>query len=190
MTGEQKPQLTDDDVVEDEVLEDAPQSDRDRPSRRWSQRLTMFAVACGLVIGAAALTLEVEEQRDRDQGSLIVAEQERLQRIETVLTADDAISRTTTDEDGARLSSVFSPENHAAVVTYSNLPDIDPERTYQLWRVRNDEPRSMRVLAADARAGTSLVLDLNNGDAVSFTVEPEGGNGQPTGDIVIALRLD
>ena len=45
MTGEQKPQLTDDDVVEDEVLEDAPQSDRDRPPRRWSQRLTMFAVA-------------------------------------------------------------------------------------------------------------------------------------------------
>lgn len=188
MTGEQRPQLTDD---EDEVFEtDARRAGQEGPPRRWSRRLTTFALACGLVIGAAALTLEVEGQRDRDQRSLIIAEQERLQRIETVLTADDAVSRTTTTEDGARLSSVFSAEHHAAVVTYSDLPDIGPERTYQLWRVRNDDTRSLRVLAADAREGTALVLDLTKGDAVSFTVEPEGGNGQPTGDIVIARRLD
>ncbi|GAA0272712.1 anti-sigma factor [Cryptosporangium japonicum] len=179
MTGE----LTDD-------LEKAPQPGTDRPRRTWSRRLTTFGVACALVIGAAALTLEVEEQRDRDQRSLIVAEQERLQRIETVLTADDAISRTTTTEDGARVSTVFSAEHHAAMVTYSDLPDIDPKQTYQIWRVRNEQPRSVRVLAADAREGTALVLDLTDGDAISFTVEPEGGSGQPTGDIVVALRLN
>lgn len=186
MTAEPEPhtaELTDDDV------EDAPRPDTG-PPRTWSRRLTTFAVACGLVIGAAALTLEVEEQRGRDQRSLIVAEQERLQRVESILTADDAISRTSTTEDGARVTSVFSPEQHAAVVKYADLPDIDPKQTYQIWRVRNEQPRSMHVLAADARDGTAVILDLNNGDAISFTVEPEGGSGQPTGDIVVALRLN
>jgi len=197
MTDEQQPRsdagdalLTDDHRAEPEDgATDGPIAP-EKPRRRWSRRLTTFAMACGLVIGAAALTLEVEEQRDRDQRSLIVAEQERLGRIETVLTADDVISRSTTTEDGARLSSVFSPENHAAVVTYSNLPDVGPEETYELWRVRNDKTRSMRILASGSREGTALVLDLEEGDAVAFTVEPEGGSGQPTGEIVIAVRLN
>jgi anti-sigma-K factor RskA len=141
------------------------------------------------VIGAVGLTWEVEEQRDRDQQSLIVAEQERLARLESVLTAPDAITRRTTTKTGIRLSTVFSPEHHAAVVTYAGFPEIGLGRTYQLWRVRNDKTKSMRVLAPDARAGTAMVLNLSKGDAVAFTVEPEGGSGQPTGDVVVGLPL-
>ena len=173
-----------------DTTEDASPVGTDASRRPWKQRLVLVAVACGLVVGAAALTLEVEEQRARDQRSLIDAEQTRLARMETVLTADDAISRSTTTEDGTRLSSVFSKENYSAVITYSDLPDIEPERTYQIWRVRNDVTRSMRVLAPDSREGTAVIRDLAEGDAIAFTVEPEGGSGQPTGDIVVALRLN
>ncbi|GAA3393992.1 anti-sigma factor [Cryptosporangium minutisporangium] len=189
MTDEQKPRS---DAGDGPLLTDAhPEpSVRSAPGkRRWSKRLTTFAMACGLVIGAAALTLEVEEQRDRDQRSLIVAEQERLERIETVLTAPDAVSRSTTTKSGLRLSAVFSPEHHAAVVTYTDMPDIPERQTYQLWRVRNNRTKSMRVLAPDAREGSAMVLDLDEGDAVALTVEPENGSGQPTGDVVAGLPL-
>jgi hypothetical protein len=188
MTDEQKPRPDEGDgpLLTDDRSEKVAGSG----PRRWSRRLTTFAVACGLVIGAAALTLEVEEQRDRDQRSLIIAEQERLDRIETVLTAPDAVSRSTKAESGLRLSAVYSSEHHAAVVTYADMPDIPEERTYQLWRVRNNRTKSMRVLAPDAREGSAMVLDLDDGDAVALTVEPEGGSGQPTGDIVVGLPLN
>ncbi|SHN46883.1 anti-sigma factor [Cryptosporangium aurantiacum] len=187
MTDEQKPRSDEGDGPL--LTDDRTEAPIGSGKRRWSRRLTTFAMACGLVIGAAALTLEVEEQRDRDQRSLIVAEQERLDRIESVLTAPDAVSRNTTTESGLRLSTVFSSEHHAAVVTYTDLPDIPERQTYQLWRVRNDKTKSMRILAPGARKGSALVLDLEEGDAVAFTVEPEGGVGQPTGDIVVGLPL-
>ncbi|TQS39989.1 anti-sigma factor [Cryptosporangium phraense] len=151
--------------------------------------LTLLLLACALVVCAVTLTLEVEEQRARDQRSLITAEQDRLQRIETVLTASDAVSKRTTTKTGIRLSTVFSPDNHAAVVTYTDLPEIEPKQAYELWRIRNDVMKSMKILAPDGRDGTALVLDLNKGDAVAFTVEPEGGNGQPTGEIVVGLPI-
>ena len=184
MSTEPEPSTDDGDGT---LLTDTPPAPADK--KRWRQRLITFAMACGLVIGAAALTLEVETQRDRDQRSLIAAEQKRLERIEEVLTAPDAVTNSTTSEDGARVTTVFSADEYAAVVTYTDLPDIPDARTYQLWRIRNDIPKSMRVLAPDARSGTAYVLDLGSGDAIGFTVEPENGLGQPTGEMMLALPL-
>lgn len=156
--------------------------------RRWRSRLGSIVVAFALVLGAAGLTLAVEEQRSRDQQSLLTAEQDRLARIEAVLTAEDALTRGTTT-GGIRLSAVFSADHHAAVVTYDGLPDIPEKKTFQLWRVRDDKTKSMRILAPDARSGTALILNLADGDSIAFTVESEGGAGQPTGDVVVGLAL-
>ncbi|MFI5959631.1 anti-sigma factor [Cryptosporangium sp. NPDC051539] len=161
---------------------------KDAPTRR-RRLLTMLVLACALVICAVTLTLEVEEQRARDQRSLIASEQDRLERIETVLTAPDATTKRTTTKTGIRLSSVFSEENKAAVVTFTDLPEIEPKQAYELWRIRNDQMKSVKILSTEGRDGTALVLNLDKGDAVAFTVEPEGGSGQPTGDIVVGLPI-
>jgi anti-sigma-K factor RskA len=158
-------------------------------NRRWSRRLTAFAVVCALVIGAVVLTLAVEAQHSRDSQSLIDSQRERLDRIQSVLTAPDVVTRTITIPDNARVTAVFSAEKTAAVVTYQNLPEIPAKRTYQIFRVRDDKTKPMRILAPAARSGTTLLLGLGNGDALAFTVEPEGGSGQPTSAVVIGLRL-
>jgi anti-sigma-K factor RskA len=159
------------------------------PRRRWSRRLTALAVACALVIGAVGLTVAVEEQRSRDSQSLNNAERDRLDRIQGVLTATDVVTRTVTTPGGARVTAVFSAEKVGAVVTYQNLPAIPAKQTYQIFRVRDEKTKPLRILAPAARSGTALLIGLNDGDALAFTVEPEGGSGQPTGDVVIGLRL-
>jgi hypothetical protein len=135
------------------------------------------------------LTLAVQEQRSRDAHSLIAAEQDRLNRIQGVLTASDAVTKSTTSVGGARISAVFSADHVGAVVTYNNLPALPAKQTYEIFRVRDDKTKPMRILAAGELSGTALVLGVGNGDALIFTIEPEGGSGQPTGDIAVSLRL-
>jgi anti-sigma-K factor RskA len=155
----------------------------------WRQRLIAAGVAVALVVGAVGLTAAVEEQRSRDARSLISAQRDRLNAIQAVLTAPDVVTRSITTTDGAKVTAVFSAEKVAAVVTYQNLPDIPAKQTYEIFRVRDDKTKPLRILAPAARSGTAMLLGLGEGDALAFTVEPEGGSGQPTGDVVIGLRL-
>jgi hypothetical protein len=157
--------------------------------RRWSRRVAAFLVACGLVVGAVGLTVAVEEQRSRDSRSLVNSEQERLNRIQGVLTSTDVVTKTVTTPGGARLTAVFSASHIAAVLTYEGLPALPAKKTYEIFRVRDDKTKPMRILAAGELSGTALILGVGDGDALVFTIEPEGGSGQPTGKVAVGLRL-
>ena len=157
------------------------------PKRR--RRLSAFLVACGLVIAAAGLTVAVEEQRSRDSRSLVASERERIDRIQAVLTSTDVVTKTATTPAGARVTAVFSAEHISAVLTYRGLPALPAKQTYQIFRVRDDKTKPMRILAAGQLSGTALILGVGNGDALVFTVEPEGGAGQPSHNVAIDLRL-
>lgn len=160
-----------------------------QPTPKRRRRLSAFLLACALVIVAAGLTMAVEEQRSRDSRSLVASEQERLDRIQAVLTSADVVTKTTTTPEGARVTAVFSAEHVSAVLTYRGLPALPGKQTYEVFRVRDDKTKPMRILAAGQLSGTALILGVGNGDALVFTIEPEGGSGQPTGKVAIGLRL-
>lgn len=167
----------------------APPGATTQPTPKRRRRLSAFLVACALVIAAVGLTLAVEQQHNRDSRSLVASQQERLDRIQNVLTATDVVTKTATTPEGARVTAVFSAEHISAVLTYQGLPALPDKKTYEIFRVRDDKTKPMRILAAGQLSGTALILGVGDGDALAFTIEPEGGSGQPTGDVAIGLRL-
>lgn len=76
------------------------------------------------------------------------------------------------------------------VLVAEGLPDIDDDRTFELWYVRGDTPIPAGTFEVDGDTATAL-LDgaMEPGDTIAVTVEPSGGSttGQPTTDPILAV---
>ena len=62
----------------------------------------------------------------------------------------------------------------------ANPPD---GKTYQLWTVADDTPRSMGTFEPTTASISLEKSDFSDADAVAMSVEPDGGSDTPT-DIV------
>jgi anti-sigma-K factor RskA len=67
----------------------------------------------------------------------------------------------------------------------SELPRLEPDRTYQVWLRGKDGVVSAGLLRVDDRGTGYAVLDpsvpLDQFETVGISVEPVGGSPQPTG---------
>ena len=89
---------------------------------------------------------------------------------------------------GDRVGSlVVGADGRAYVVWSDGLAAVDADRTYQLWALAPDGPRSLGLLGSDpADRSVRLGGDVTG---VAVTVEPRGGSGAPTGDpVALASR--
>jgi anti-sigma-K factor RskA len=70
------------------------------------------------------------------------------------------------------------------------LPELPPDRRYQLWFAAPDQPwLSVGLFAVDPRGNAAVPLEMPD-NVRSFatcdvTVEPSGGSPQPTGVVVL-----
>jgi len=144
---------------------------------RW-RRWTAAAAAAGiLAVGAGAATYAVQEGRVRDERT---AAREQAARIEAVLSAPDVRLRAETPTQGGRVTLVISDALDTGVAVLTGMPDPGSGKSYQLWTIVDDQPKSAGVLPAGAAEGTKLVTGLRDADEFAVSLEKAGGADAPT----------
>ncbi len=90
----------------------------------------------------------------------------------------------------ATAKAYIEPESGRLILYASNLPPVPDGRTYQIWVIVQDRPRSVGVFRSDssgeAKYDSGRLQDLDGPVTVAVTLEPEGGAPQPTGPTVLA----
>jgi anti-sigma-K factor RskA len=80
----------------------------------------------------------------------------------------------------------FWSRSRGMVFTGTNLPQLPPGRTYQLWVVTPQAPISAGLLRPDSQGSVSgtfaTPVDIPTPVAMAVTIEPEGGVPAPTGE--------
>ena len=138
-----------------------------------------------------ALVREMETERSRR-----VAVEERvagLSRIVTALEAPLARSLALAGQgefQRAVARAYIEPESGRLILYAHNLPPVPDGRTYQIWVIVEDRPRSVGLFRSDsageAKYDTGRLQDLDGPVTVAVTLELEGGAPRPTGPIVLA----
>lgn len=155
----------------------APAVRRHRPIR-WRPWVAGTVAASVLAVGASAATYVIQVRR--------VTEAERIQ---TVLTAPDAVTLTAPARGGGQVSIVLSPARDAAVVVTAGLTTPDRAHAYQLWLIDDGRATSAGVLAAGQAGGARYVTAVGAADQVGLTLEPAGGSTRPSLPILATLQL-
>lgn len=104
--------------------------------------------------------------------------------------APDAQEATSELSGGGEATLHWSPSLGEAVIVASGLPDIEADRTFEMWFLRDGTPVSAGTFdAADGEATALLAGQIQTGDGVAVTVEQEGGSpeGTPTTDPIVAI---
>jgi hypothetical protein len=89
---------------------------------------------------------------------------------------------------GAQGYTFVDPAAKRAVFVAANLPQLAPDKTYELWFIADGKPVPAGTFGVDAsgRSGTVTVSGVaDRVQAWAVTVEPQGGVPQPTGPMVL-----
>ncbi len=89
----------------------------------------------------------------------------------------------------ARGSMVINPQGTEAYLVADGLPQLPPDKAYQLWLIKGQSRDSGGLFRVDARGSATLLvrapsrLSAYNGSGI--TIEPVGGSPGPTGARVL-----
>lgn len=141
--------------------------------RRRRPALTWLAAAAAIL--AVAL------------GGVTVWQQSELQSVQAadaqrqeLLSADD-LQVNHTELDGAGLTYLVSQSRGKALITASDLPEPGENRSWQVWVMEDDVPRSGAVI--DSGGAVQVQIEgVKGGQLLAITNEPRGGSPAPTND--------
>ncbi|WP_020519009.1 anti-sigma factor [Catelliglobosispora koreensis] len=163
------------------------------PMRRSSRRgpmirhRTRMLVAAGVAaIVAAAGVYAVQELRLRDQRISAHAE---AQRIEAVLTAPDAVLRTSAVQGGGTLTIAMSPSRDQAVIMLRDAKTPDWNKVYQFWLIQGANPNPAGHLVRDQNSATRVVSGVRGMNVLGLTMEAPGGSVTPSLPILAQIPL-
>jgi anti-sigma-K factor RskA len=160
------------------VLGDIQPEIRHNGAARW--RRMVFAAAAAIVLGLAAFGAGIALRPSR---APTVADQ--------VLGSPDVQTVKTSLLRGGTATVMFSRDKGAAVLVLNNVPPPTPGSVYQMWLIGTHGPTSAGTMDAKevAPSAMAVISGLGHSDALAFTVEPDGGSPQPTGQIFAELPL-
>jgi len=88
---------------------------------------------------------------------------------------------------------VISADGQNGVLVVDHLPQLDPQREYQLWLERDTRSESGAVFSVDAKGYRGVRIEATESllvySTVRITIEPAGGNRGPTGEQVLGGSL-
>lgn len=140
---------------------------------RWYRRpgALLAAAVAVLVLGGGAI-FAVNQVGQHDQ----------VAQTPEQCVAGAADQRQITPAQGSAGTVKYAPSCGAALLEVAGLPALPADRTYQLWALAGQQPRSLGVLP-DAAAGKPQIVGAKtqSGETVvAVTAEPVGGSPQPT----------
>jgi anti-sigma-K factor RskA len=81
-------------------------------------------------------------------------------------------------------------EDGTAVIRVSNLPELAPGRSYELWTIRNGQPYSQGFAARTAGGDVVVATaDLAGATVLALTPEPRTNTVAPTGEQLVVVNL-
>jgi anti-sigma-K factor RskA len=169
------------------------------PILPWFAAAAMFVITAGMGFYVASLQQRIRAlEGDLRAALLRVEDSERRVNVAlraaadaqtplTVLTAPDVRQINLTGQPAAPTASAraFWSRSRGMVITAANLPQLPPDRIYQLWFVTKPAPVSAGLLTPDANGSLTTTLttpsDVPAPSALAVTIEPAGGVLAPTG---------
>ena len=144
-----------------------------RASARWFRRpaALLAAAVAALVVGIGAIV-----------GINQVNQNNTVAQTPEQCVAQAADQRQITPAQGSGGTVKYAPSCGTAVLDVTGLPALPSDRTYQLWALAGQQPRSLGVLP-DAAAGKQQIVAAQpqSGETVvAITAEPAGGSPRPT----------
>lgn len=92
-------------------------------------------------------------------------------------------------EQGAR-AELVTLEGNRAVLVVEDMPPVPEGKTYQIWVIEGDVPKSSGLFKPKQDSVAAVVEHpVDGGDVIAVTVEPEGGSPKPTTDPVLAAEV-
>lgn len=149
--------------------------------RNW--RRGMFALAASIaVLSAIAFGPKIQ--------TVLFPPPAEVMALKEIQEAPDATFASTQLEGGGEATAHWSGEIGKAVLVADGLPEIDEDRTFELWFVRGETPLPAGTF--DAKDGESTALltgEMQAGDTIAVTIEQTGGSpeGLPTTDAILAI---
>lgn len=133
--------------------------------------LLVAAVAAAALIALSAMGgVYLRERSEHRRVMAIVAEAELVQRFEPV-------------EGLQAHGTIYVTDDHALVIL-DGVPELEPDRTYQVWAIHDGQALSMDVIPAGGRIVRIVEWD-GRGERFAVTVEPAGGSESPTSDPIL-----
>ncbi|WP_441961602.1 anti-sigma factor domain-containing protein [Mycolicibacterium houstonense] len=151
---------------------------RETPRARSRWRAGLLAGAAAVMIAAAGFGAGLAL---RPASAPTTAEQ--------VMAAGDVRTATGQLRAGGTATFVYSRDERTGVLLLNNAAPPPPGMVYQMWLMTDRGPESAGTMGAITPSTTAMVRDLGDSTALAFTVEPEGGSPQPTGEMVARLSL-
>lgn len=165
------------------------------------------AVCAGLSIWAGLTLVQVRGRIADKDAQIATLERERVDLQERlaesgrwvgVVTAAEArvamLAPTPQGDPQLRGRAIVDPGSRRAIVTFSHMQA--PEgRAYELWTIRDGQPRSLGVITSDAAGNAFMQLEVGEVSslhAFAVSLEPAGGSPNkdaPTGPVVMLGAL-
>jgi anti-sigma-K factor RskA len=150
-------------------------------------RSTRTLIAAGVAaVVAAAGVYAVQELRLRDQR---ISHNAEIRRVETVLSAPDAVLRTGSVQGGGQLSIVMSPFLDEAVVVLKDAKEPGFNRVYQFWLIEGANPKPAGALSRDQINATRLLTGVKGMNMLALTTEQAGGSLTPSQPILAQIPM-
>ena len=152
---------------------------------------TLFLALWGwreLGIRAAREKIRTQEAEIRS----VTEEKERLaeqnRKFATMVAPETRIMALTGREmsPSASARAFIDPTRHRAIVFFNNMPANPPDKSYQLWVIRSDQPKPQSAGVFDVAQNGSATITVENlppmnvTKALAVTMESRGGVESPT----------
>lgn len=151
---------------------------RDPHRDRFRWRTGLVAAAAALVVAAGGFGAGLAM---RPVSAPTSAEQ--------VFSAGDVRTATGQVGAGGTATFVYSRDERTGVLVMNNAAPPPSGMVYQMWLMTDEGPKSAGMMATMLPSTTVMVRDLGDSTALAFTMEPDGGSPQPTGEMVARLTL-
>ncbi|KAF2415824.1 anti-sigma factor [Microbacterium sp. B35-30] len=149
--------------------------------QRWTRGILGLAASLVLLValGLGAATLNDYLNRSAE----VVA-------LEQIEDAPDAQSATVEVTDGGTATAHWSESVGKVVLVSQGLPRIADDESFELWFVRGDDAVSAGTFeSADGQATALLDGEVEPGDVIAVTIEPQGGSptGEPSSEPIVII---
>lgn len=155
---------------------------------RWLSAAAGVLLVTTAALGGWAVGISNDQERT-EQRLQALAEQQT--QVMSVLTAPDAKVIPGRMPDGAAVTIALSAQADKGAVITHDLPQLEQDRTYELWLISDEGAQPAGLIQADAAGQTSMSLleGVSGATHLGITVEPAGGSPQPTTDPIMLQEL-
>lgn len=148
-----------------------------------TRRRGWFALAASLILlaGVAAGVTALVQQAARP--AAVVA-------LDRISSAPDARSAEASVSGGGTATLHWSASLDQAVLVSSELPELSPDHSFELWYVRDGTAQPAGTFTPNGRSATAVLQPgMQSGDVVAVTIERAGGSpsGKPTTTPIVAI---